>query len=112
MTGTEQALLAAVTAEGTTTILNAASEPHVQDLCHFLNALGAQILGVGSNTLTVQGVPRLGGGNYHIMSDHMEVGSFIGLAYGFVTGFLLGWLVAWVYNAVVFLKRGFAARSG
>lgn len=80
VTGTEQALLGAVTAEGTTTILNAASEPHVQDLCHFLNALGAQIIGIGSNTLTVQGVPRLGGGSYHIMSDHMEVGSFIGLA--------------------------------
>jgi UDP-N-acetylglucosamine 1-carboxyvinyltransferase len=80
VTGTEQALLAATTAEGTTTILNAASEPHVQDLCHFLNTLGARISGVGSNTLTVEGVARLGGGSYRIMSDHMEVGSFIGLA--------------------------------
>jgi UDP-N-acetylglucosamine 1-carboxyvinyltransferase len=80
VTGTEQALLGAVTAEGTTTILNAASEPHVQDLAHFLNALGAQISGIGSNTLTVEGVPHLGGGSYRIMSDHMEVGSFIGLA--------------------------------
>ena len=80
VTGTEQALLGAATAEGTTLILNAASEPHVQDLCHFLNALGAQIIGIGSNTLTVHGVPRLGGGSYRIMSDHMEVGSFIGLA--------------------------------
>src|SRR5436305_1711663 len=59
---------------------HAASEPHVQDLCHFLNTLGAQITGIGSNTLTIHGVPQLGGGSYRIMSDHMEVGSFIGLA--------------------------------
>lgn len=80
VTATEQALLGAVTAEGTTTILNAASEPHVQDLAHFLNALGAQITGIGSNTLIINGVARLTGGSYRIMSDHMEVGSFIGLA--------------------------------
>ena len=80
VTGTEQAMLAAVTAAGTTTLLNAASEPHVQDLAHFLNTLGARITGIGSNTLSIQGVPALTGGTYRIMSDHMEVGSFIGLA--------------------------------
>src|SRR5439155_26510363 len=80
VTGTEQAILASVLAEGQTTILNAASEPHVQDLCHMLNGLGAKISGIGSNTLTVDGVPRLHGGEHTIISDHMEVGSFIGLA--------------------------------
>ncbi len=80
VTGTEQAMLAAVTAEGTTRILNAASEPHVQDLAHFLNCLGADISGIGSNALVINGVDRLKGGTYRIMSDHMEVGSFIGLA--------------------------------
>ncbi|HMA33386.1 MAG TPA: UDP-N-acetylglucosamine 1-carboxyvinyltransferase [Chloroflexia bacterium] len=80
VTGTEQAMLAACTAEGTTIVRNAASEPHVQDLGHFLNALGAQIGGIGSNTLEIRGVPRLHGGRYRVMSDHMEVGSFIGLA--------------------------------
>lgn len=80
VTGTEQAMLAACTAEGTTHIFNAASEPHVQDLGHFLNRLGARITGIGSNTLEIQGVPRLHGGTYRVMSDHMEVGSFIGLA--------------------------------
>jgi UDP-N-acetylglucosamine 1-carboxyvinyltransferase len=80
VTGTEQAVLGAVTAEGETTIFNAASEPHVQDLAHFLNTLGAHIHGIGSNTLTIEGVPHLHGGSYRIMSDHMEVGSFIGLA--------------------------------
>ena len=80
VTGTEQAILASVLAEGQTTILNAASEPHVQDLCHMLNCLGARISGIGSNTLTVDGVPEMHGGEYTIMSDHMEVGSFIGLA--------------------------------
>jgi UDP-N-acetylglucosamine 1-carboxyvinyltransferase len=80
VTGTEQAILAAVLAEGDTTILNAASEPHVQDLCKMLNCLGARISGIGSNTLCIQGVPSLHGGDHTIMSDHMEVGSFIGLA--------------------------------
>jgi UDP-N-acetylglucosamine 1-carboxyvinyltransferase len=80
VTGTEQAILASVLAEGETTILNAASEPHVQDLCHMLNSLGARISGIGSNTLTVEGARALHGGEYSIMSDHMEVGSFIGLA--------------------------------
>lgn len=80
VTGTEQAILASALADGRTTILNAASEPHVQDLCHMLNGLGAKISGIGSNTLTVDGVSRLHGGEHTIISDHMEVGSFIGLA--------------------------------
>ena len=80
VTGTEQALLASVLAEGRTTILNAAAEPHVQDLCLMLNELGARIEGIGSNTLRVEGVTSLHGGEHTIMSDHMEVGSFIGLA--------------------------------
>ena len=80
VTGTEQAIMAAVLAEGTTIIRNAASEPHVQDLCHFLNALGARISGIGTNLLTIEGVTSLGGGEYTIGPDFMEVASFIGLA--------------------------------
>ncbi|HYO48682.1 MAG TPA: UDP-N-acetylglucosamine 1-carboxyvinyltransferase [Chloroflexia bacterium] len=80
VTGTEQAILAAVLAEGQTTICNAAAEPHVQDLCHMLNGLGAQISGIGTNTLSIRGVSRLHRGEHTILSDHMEVGSFIGLA--------------------------------
>ncbi len=80
VTATEQAMLAAVTADGTTVIRNAASEPHVQDLAHLLNTLGGQVSGIGSNTLTIAGVAQLHGGTYRVQSDHMEVGSFIGLA--------------------------------
>ncbi len=80
VTGTEQAILAAVLAEGEATICNAAAEPHVQDLCHMLNKLGAQISGIGTNTLAIKGVSRLYSGEHTILSDHMEVGSFIGLA--------------------------------
>lgn len=80
VTGTEQAVMAAALAEGTTTIQNAASEPHVQDLCRCLNALGARISGIGTNILTIEGVARLGGGEYTIGPDFMEVASFIGLA--------------------------------
>jgi UDP-N-acetylglucosamine 1-carboxyvinyltransferase len=80
VTATEQAVMAAVLAEGETTICNAASEPHVQDLCHFLNALGARIGGIGTNVLNISGVARLGGGEYTIGPDFMEVASFIGLA--------------------------------
>jgi len=67
-------------AEGTTVISNAASEPHVQDLCRLLVAMGARIGGIGSNLLTIEGVHRLGGAEFTIGSDYMEVGSFIGLA--------------------------------
>lgn len=80
VTGTENAIMAAVTAEGHSTITNAASEPHVQDLCRFLNSLGAQIEGIGSNILEIDGVQSLSGGECRIQPDHTEVGSFIGLA--------------------------------
>ncbi len=79
VTGTENAVTAAVLAEGETTIVNAACEPHVQDLCRFLVSLGARIEGIGSNVLTVHGVDRLGGGEWRICPDHIEVASFIGL---------------------------------
>ncbi|SRR5581483_11803895 len=80
VTATENAIMAAVLAKGTTTIRNAASEPHVQDLCQMLNSLGAQIDGIGSNRLIIQGVERLHGGEFRIGADYMEVGSFIGAA--------------------------------
>lgn len=80
VTGTEQAVMAAVLAEGTTVLHNAASEPHVQDLCRLLNTLGARIEGAGTNRLVIDGVTSLGGGEYTIGPDFMEVGSFIGLA--------------------------------
>lgn len=80
VTGTEQAILAAVLAEGTTSIANAASEPHVQDLCHCLNQMGARISGIGTNCLMIEGVNRLHGTEYTIGPDYMEVASFIGLA--------------------------------
>ena len=77
---TENALMAAVLARGTTVIRNAASEPHVQDLSNFLVSLGAHIDGIGSNRLTIQGVERLHGGEFRCGADFMEVGSFIGAA--------------------------------
>jgi UDP-N-acetylglucosamine 1-carboxyvinyltransferase len=80
VTGTENAIMAACLARGQTTIRNAACEPHVQELCHFLNSLGARIDGIGSNVLQIQGRERLGGGECTIGPDFMEVGSFIGLA--------------------------------
>jgi UDP-N-acetylglucosamine 1-carboxyvinyltransferase len=81
VTGTENAIMAAVTAEGETVIGNAACEPHVQDLCRFLVSLGARIEGIGSNVLRIEGVQRLGGGGeYRLCPDHIEVASFIGLA--------------------------------
>jgi UDP-N-acetylglucosamine 1-carboxyvinyltransferase len=77
---TENAVMAAVLAPGETTIGNAACEPHVQDLCRFLVSLGAQIEGIESNVLRIQGVESLGGGEWSIAPEHIEVGSFIGLA--------------------------------
>jgi UDP-N-acetylglucosamine 1-carboxyvinyltransferase len=79
VTGTENAVMAAALAEGETTIVNAACEPHVQDLCRFLVAMGARIDGIGSNVLVVRGVDRLGGGEWRICPDHIEVASFVGL---------------------------------
>jgi len=80
VTATENALMAAVAARGTSTLRNAASEPHVQDLARFLVALGAVIDGIGSGTLTVEGGHPLRGGEWTLGPDHIEVGSFIGLA--------------------------------
>ncbi|MDR1894009.1 MAG: UDP-N-acetylglucosamine 1-carboxyvinyltransferase [Spirochaetales bacterium] len=80
VTATGNVIMAAVLAEGTTVISNAASEPHIQDLCHLLNAMGADIQGIGSNILTLRGVKKLGGAEFSIGPDFMEVGSFIGLA--------------------------------
>ncbi len=80
VTGTENAIMAAVAATGTTVLRNAASEPHVQDLCHFLVALGAEIDGIGTNRVTIEGGRPLGGATHRIGPDHIEVGSFIGLA--------------------------------
>jgi UDP-N-acetylglucosamine 1-carboxyvinyltransferase len=80
VTATENAIMAAVLADGDTLIYNAAAEPHVQDLCHFLNALGAQIEGIATNQLRIHGVETLRGGDYTVASDHIEVGSYIGLA--------------------------------
>jgi UDP-N-acetylglucosamine 1-carboxyvinyltransferase len=71
--------MAATLAEGETTIVNAACEPHVQDLCRFLVSLGAHIEGIGSNVLTIRGVDRLVGGEWRICPDHIEVASFVGL---------------------------------
>ena len=80
VTGTEQAILAAVLAEGVTTISNAAMEPHVQDVCRCLNAMGARIQGIGTHDLTIEGVDALHGTRFDIGPDYMEVGSLIGLA--------------------------------
>jgi len=80
VTATENAIMAAATARGETVIRNAASEPHVQDLCHFLNILGARIENIGSNTLHIEGVERLNGGEYTIGPDYLEVVSYIGAA--------------------------------
>ena len=78
--GTENAIMAAVLAEGETVLGHAACEPHIQDLCRFLVALGAHIEGIGSNVLHIHGTPHLGGGEYRIGPDHIEVASFVGLA--------------------------------
>src|SRR5438132_11906690 len=77
---TENAVMAASLARGETVIGNAACEPHIQDLCRFLVALGARIEGIASNVLRIQGVDRLRGGEWSIAADHIEVCSFIGLA--------------------------------
>jgi UDP-N-acetylglucosamine 1-carboxyvinyltransferase len=80
VTGTENALMAAVAAKGRTILRNAACEPHVQDLARALVAMGAQIDGIGSNVYTIEGGHPLGGAAYAIGPDHIEIGSFIGLA--------------------------------
>jgi len=80
VTATENIVMAAATAAGTTVIRNAASEPHVQDVCRCLMTLGARIEGLGSNTLRVEGVPKLHGGEFTIGADYLEVVSFAGAA--------------------------------
>lgn len=80
VTGTANIVMAAVRAQGTTTIYNAACEPYLQQLCKMLNNMGAHISGIGSNLLTIEGTDRLGGTDHTILPDMIEVGSFIGMA--------------------------------
>jgi len=80
VTGTANIIMAAVMAEGLTTIYNAACEPYIQQLCKMLNSMGAQIEGVGSNLIKISGVDKLGGCEHKILPDMIEIGSFIGLA--------------------------------
>lgn len=80
VTGTANIVMAAVLAEGKTTIYNAACEPYLQQLCKMLNSMGAKISGIGSNLLTIEGVDKLGGCEHRILPDMIEIGSFIGLA--------------------------------
>ena len=80
VTGTANIVMAAVTAQGTTTIYNAACEPYVQQLCRMLNQMGAKISGIASNLLTIEGVDALHGAHHRILPDMIEVGSFIGMA--------------------------------
>ncbi|MDQ3050737.1 MAG: UDP-N-acetylglucosamine 1-carboxyvinyltransferase [Bacteroidota bacterium] len=80
VTGTANIVMAAVLAQGTTTIYNAACEPYIQQLCKMLNNMGAKISGIGSNMLTIEGVEGLGGCSHRMLPDMIEIGSFIGLA--------------------------------
>ena len=80
VTGTANIVMAAVAAEGTTTIYNAACEPYLQQLCKLLNKMGAKISGVASNLLTIEGVKTLHGTTHHILPDMIDVGSFVGMA--------------------------------
>ena len=80
VTGTANIIMAAVLAEGTTTIYNAACEPYIQQLCKMLNAMGAKISGIGSNLITIEGVKELHSADHRILPDMIEVGSFIGIA--------------------------------
>ena len=80
VTGTANIIMAAVFAEGTTTIYNAACEPYIQQLCRMLNRMGAKISGIASNLLTIEGVKELGGTEHTMLPDMIEVGSFIGMA--------------------------------
>ena len=80
VTGTANVIMAAVMAEGETTIYNAACEPYLQQLCRMLNSMGANITGIGSNLLKIQGVKSLHGCHHRVLPDMIEVGSFIGMA--------------------------------
>ena len=80
VTGTANIVMAAVLAEGTTTIYNAACEPYLQQLCKMMNAMGAKVSGIGSNLITIEGVESMGGCEHRILPDMIEIGSWIGLA--------------------------------
>lgn len=80
VTGTANIIMAAVLAQGVTTIYNSACEPYIQQLCHLLNAMGANVSGIGSNLLTIVGTDRLHGASHRLLPDMIEVGSFIGMA--------------------------------
>ena len=80
VTGTANVVMAAVLADGVTTIYNAACEPYLQQLCAMLNRMGAKITGIGSNLLTIEGVKKMGGTEHSLLPDMIEIGSFIGLA--------------------------------
>ena len=80
VTGTEHVLMAAVVSQGQTLMRNAACEPHVQDLAHMLNAMGARISGIGTNLLTIEGVPSLHGTTHTVCHDHVEAASYLALA--------------------------------
>src|SRR5690606_16868481 len=80
VTATENAIMACVLAKGTSIIRNAASEPHIQELCHFLNKMGAKIENIGSNTLHISGVTKLNGCEFTIGPDYLEVISYVGAA--------------------------------
>jgi len=80
VTGTANIIMAAVMAEGITTIYNAACEPYIQQLCHMLTQMGAKISGIGSNLLSIEGVNKLGGTEHQLQPDMIEIGSFIGMA--------------------------------
>ena len=80
VTATENAVMVAALAEGTTTIKNAASEPHIQDLCNMIVSMGGKISGIGSNILKIEGVEKLNGTEFTIGPDYIEIGSYIGMA--------------------------------
>jgi UDP-N-acetylglucosamine 1-carboxyvinyltransferase len=80
VTGTENTVMLAVLTPGLTEIYNAASEPHTQDLCNMLNAMGAKIYGIGSNRLTIEGVDKLHGTTWSVIPDHLDVGAYIASA--------------------------------
>ena len=80
VTGTENLMMAAALADGTTVIKNAAREPEVEDLAGFLNVLGAKISGAGTDTITIEGVERLGGGSYRVLPDRIEAGTYLAAA--------------------------------
>lgn len=122
VTGTANILMAAVLAEGVTTIYNAACEPYLQQLSMMLNRMGARISGVGSNLLTIEGVQSLCGTEHTILPDMIEVGSFIGMAamtgseitikntgydkLGLSRTLFAAWVLPWSSEAMIFISPG------